>query len=48
MVEGMKKWLDDNMEVEKKMSEDELGFLLWEIQEFESFYPIYKSMMKKE
>lgn len=36
------------MEVEKKMSEKELGFLFEQIQEFENFYPLYKSMLKKE
>jgi len=49
ILEGMKTtWVDDEMEVEEKMSDKELGFLLWQIQEFESFYPVYKSMMKEE
>ena len=49
MLKGMKNtWVDDNMEVEKKMSEEELGFLLWKIQEFENFLPMYKTMIKKE
>ena len=48
ILEGMKTtWVDDKMEVEEKMSDKELGFLLWQIQEFESFYPIYKSMLKE-
>jgi len=41
-------WVDDNMEVERKMSEKELGFLFEQIQDFESFYPMFKSMMKKD
>jgi hypothetical protein len=28
--------------------EEDLGFLLWELQEFENFYPVYKTMIKKE
>ena len=26
----------------------ELGFLLWQLEEIENFYPCYKSMLKKE
>jgi len=49
MLKGMKNtWVDNDMEVEKKMSEEELGFLLWELQEFERFYPMYKTMLKEE
>lgn len=29
------------------LSED-LGFLLWQLEEIENFYPCYKSMLKKE
>ena len=27
---------------------EELGFLLWQLEEIENFYPCYKSMVKKE
>ena len=27
---------------------DEIGFLLWQLEEIENFYPCYKSMLKKE
>jgi len=26
----------------------DLGFLLWQLEEIENFYPCYKSMLKKE
>jgi len=28
--------------------DEDLGFLLWQIEELENFYPIYKTMIKKE
>jgi len=28
--------------------EDDLGFLLWQLEEIENFYPCYKTMIKKE
>jgi len=27
---------------------DEIGFLFWQLEEIENFYPCYKSMLKKE
>ena len=27
---------------------DEIGLLLWQLEEIENFYPCYKSMLKKE
>jgi hypothetical protein len=27
---------------------DEIGYLLWQLEEIENFYPCYKSMLKKE
>lgn len=26
----------------------DIGFLLWQLEEIENFYPCYKSMLKKE
>jgi len=35
--------------IEKDNSaEEDLGLLLWQLQEFENFYPCYKTMIKKE
>ena len=31
-----------------KNSDEDLGFLLWQLEELENFYPCYKSMTKKE
>ncbi len=28
--------------------DDDLGFILWQLEEFENFYPCYKTMIKKE
>jgi len=28
--------------------EEDLGFLLWQLEEIENFYPCYKTMIKKE
>lgn len=36
------------MEDEEDMSEEEIGFLLWQLSEFERFYPMYKSMIKND
>lgn len=30
------------------LSKEDLGFLLWQLQEIENFYPCYKTMIKKE
>jgi len=30
------------------LPEDDLGFLLWHLEEIENFYPCYKTMIKKE
>jgi len=27
---------------------DDIGYLLWQLEEIENFYPCYKSMLKKE
>ena len=29
-------------------SEEDLGLLLWQLQEIENFYPCFRSMIKKE
>jgi len=29
------------------VEEENFGFLLWQLEEFEHFYPIYKTMIKK-
>ena len=28
--------------------EDDLGFMLWELESLENFYPCYKSMIEQE
>ena len=28
--------------------EGDIGFLLWQLEEIENFYPCYKTMIKKE
>jgi len=33
---------------DEDMTEEEIGFLLWQLSEFESFYPIYKSLIKND
>ena len=30
------------------LGEADLGLLLWQLQEFEEFYPCFKTMIKKE
>ncbi|MDH7507043.1 MAG: hypothetical protein QHH15_04565 [Candidatus Thermoplasmatota archaeon] len=30
------------------LKQDDLGFLLWQLEEIENFYPCYKSMIKNE
>ncbi len=30
------------------LPEEDLGFLLWQLEEIENFYPCYKTMIKKE
>lgn len=30
------------------LKQDDLGFLLWQLEEIENFYPCYKTMIKKE
>ena len=30
------------------LSRDDIGFLLWQLEEIENFYPCYKTMIKKE
>ena len=42
-----------NMMKIKKIDEDglsveDLGFILWQLEEIENFYPCYKTMIKKE
>ena len=34
--------------VKNNVSEPDIGLLLWQLEEFESFYPMYKTMIKKE
>jgi len=34
--------------IRERLTEDNLGFILWELESIEDFYPCYKSMMKKE
>jgi len=35
--------------IEKRgLPEENIGFLLWQLQEIENFYPCYKTMIKKE
>ena len=30
------------------LHEEDLGLLLWQLEELENFYPCYKTMIKKE
>ena len=30
------------------LGQDDLGFLLWQLEEIENFYPCFKTMIKKE
>ena len=32
----------------KNLPEKNLGFILWQLEEIENFYPCYKTMIKKE
>jgi len=32
----------------EKIWEDDLGLMLWKLQSLEEFYPVYKTMIKKE
>ena len=34
--------------VKDDSQEEDLGFLLWQLKEMENFYPVYKTMIKKE
>ena len=36
------------MEKIHNFDEEDLGFLLWQLESLENFYPCYKSLMKKE
>ncbi len=38
----------ENNSLLDKLSEDDIGFLLWQLEELENFYPVFKSMIKKE
>jgi hypothetical protein len=31
-----------------KQPEEDLGFLLWQLEEIENFYPCYKKMIQEE
>lgn len=31
-----------------ELSKEDIGFLLWQLEEIENFYPCYKTMIKKE
>jgi hypothetical protein len=33
---------------EKHMDEDDFGFILWQLESVEKFFPCYQSMMKRE
>ena len=32
----------------EKNDDEDLGFILWQLEELENFYPVYKTMIKKE
>lgn len=32
----------------ENLFKEDLGFLLWQLQEIENFYPCYKTMIKQE
>ena len=35
-------------DIGEELSEDNLGFFLWHLQEIEHFYPCYKTMIRKK
>jgi hypothetical protein len=35
-------------DIKNDLSIDNLGLLLWQLEEIENFYPCYKTMIKKE
>ena len=32
----------------KSQEDEDLGFLMWQLETFEDFYPVYKTLIKKE
>jgi hypothetical protein len=40
--------MERNEKLDKiNLSEKNLGFILWQLEEIENFYPCYKTMIKK-
>ena len=33
---------------ETNLPDEDLGFLLWQLEEIENFYPCYKTMIRRE
>jgi len=40
--------MNKNEKINDFFNQEDLGFLLWQLEEIENFYPVYKSMIKKE
>lgn len=38
----------DERFLKKGTSDEDIGFLMWHLEEIENFYPCYKTMLKKE
>ena len=32
----------------ENLTDEDLGFILWQLEELENFYPVFKTMIKKE
>jgi len=46
-MEGMFIMQEENSSLFDKLSDDDIGVILQQLEEFESFYPIYKSILEK-
>ena len=38
----------ENEKINNILRQDDLGFLFWQLEEIENFYPCFKTMIKKE
>jgi len=38
----------ENEKINNILGQDDLSFLLWQLEEIENFYPCFKSMIKRE
>jgi hypothetical protein len=40
--------MEKNHKINLDDDEEDLGFLLWELQQYENFFPVYQTMIKKK